>query len=147
MDECKPFGTPTKLSLKLCKDRGGKEVHSTRLPTKGSLCQKQEKPHPSLSFLCLYVATREGHGDMKKWILSTFSDQKQVISSVMYLTSLRPDVTYLVSSVSRYMEKPTEMHINAARRILKYMKGIVDYGVFYKGQIVLVLLGTPTVTL
>lgn len=65
----------------------------------------------------------------------------------MYLTSSRPNVMYLVSSVSRYMEKPTEMHINAARRILKYVKGIVDYGVFYKGKIVLVLLGTRTVTL
>lgn len=34
-------------------------------PTGGPLCQKREKPHPSLSFFRSHVATR-GHGDVKR---------------------------------------------------------------------------------
>ncbi|CAL9028826.1 unnamed protein product [Prunus brigantina] len=90
MDDCKPFGTPAEYGLKLCKDKGGKEVDST-----------------------FY---------------------KQIIGSLMYLTYTRPDIMYAVSLVSRYMEKPTEMHLNAAKRILRYVKGTIDYGVFYKSD-------------
>ena len=43
-------------------------------PAGGPLCQKREKPHPSLSFLRPHVAAREGHGGVKKGILSTCSD-------------------------------------------------------------------------
>lgn len=39
---------------------------------------------------------------------------------------------YTVILISRYMENPSEMHFNAARRMLKYVKGTVDYAVFYK---------------
>ncbi|KAM1173939.1 hypothetical protein ACFX15_026054 [Malus domestica] len=90
MDDCKPFGTPAELILKLCKDKGEKEVDNT-----------------------FY---------------------KQIIGSLMYLTSTMPGIMYAVSLVSRYMEKPTEMHLNAAKRILKYVNGTIDYGVFYKWE-------------
>ena len=41
---------------------------------------------------------------------------KQIVESLMYLTSTRPDIMYAVSMISRYMEHPTEKHLNAARR-------------------------------
>ncbi|XP_022984442.1 uncharacterized protein LOC111482742 [Cucurbita maxima] len=57
---------------------------------------------------------------------------KQIVGSLMYLTSTRPDIMYAVSMISRYMEHPTEKHLNAARRILRYVRGTSDLGVFYK---------------
>ena len=36
------------------------------------------------------------------------------------------------SLISRYMEKPSEIHLNAARRVLRYVKGTNDYVVFKK---------------
>ncbi|XP_070679118.1 secreted RxLR effector protein 161-like [Malus domestica] len=59
---------------------------------------------------------------------------KQLVGSLMYLTFTRPDLMYGVSVISRYMERPTEMHLNAAKRILRYVKGTIDYGVFYNSQ-------------
>ncbi|XP_070664639.1 secreted RxLR effector protein 161-like [Malus domestica] len=41
---------------------------------------------------------------------------------------------YGVSAISRYMERPTEMYLNAAKRILRYVKGTINYEVFYNSQ-------------
>nr|KYP43677.1 Retrovirus-related Pol polyprotein from transposon TNT 1-94 [Cajanus cajan] len=50
----------------------------------------------------------------------------------MYLTATRPDIMYSVSLISRYMENPTEMHLLAAKRILRYLQGTREFGLFYK---------------
>ena len=57
---------------------------------------------------------------------------KQIVGSLMYLTTTRPDIMYSVSLISRYMENPTEKHLLAAKRILRYLQGTKDCGVFYK---------------
>jgi hypothetical protein len=57
---------------------------------------------------------------------------KQIVESLMYLTTTRPDMMFVVSLLSRYMECPTELHLQAAKRVFKYLKGTVSFGVFYK---------------
>ena len=57
---------------------------------------------------------------------------KQIVGSLMYLTATRPDITHLVSLISRYMECPREMHLLAAKRIFRYLQGTVGFGLFYK---------------
>ena len=61
---------------------------------------------------------------------STF--YKQMVGSLMYLTATRPDLMFIVSLISRYMERPTESHLLATKRALRYVKGIVSFGIFYK---------------
>lgn len=57
---------------------------------------------------------------------------KQIVGSLMYLTATRPDIMYAVSLISRYMENPTEVHLLAAKRIFRYLKGTADLGILYK---------------
>ena len=57
---------------------------------------------------------------------------KQIVGSLMYLTSTRPDIMYAVSMISRYMEHPMEKHLNVARMIVRNVKGTFDFEVFYK---------------
>lgn len=57
---------------------------------------------------------------------------KQIVGSLMYLTATRPDIMFSVSLISRYMSKPTESHLQAAKRILRYLKGTTSYGIFYR---------------
>ena len=57
---------------------------------------------------------------------------KQIVGSLMYLTATRPDLMFAVSLISRYMEHPTESHVMAAKRILRYIKGTTSFGMFYK---------------
>ena len=57
---------------------------------------------------------------------------KQLIGSLMYLTATRPDLVYVVSLMSRFMASPTELHLQAAKRVLRYLKGAVDLGILYQ---------------
>lgn len=56
---------------------------------------------------------------------------KQMVGSLMYLTATRPDLMYVVCLVSRYMEKPTELHLLAVKRIFRYLNGTIDLGILY----------------
>nr|CAN69875.1 hypothetical protein VITISV_030610 [Vitis vinifera] len=56
---------------------------------------------------------------------------KQLVGSLMYLIATRLDLTYVVSLISRFMASPIELHLQAAKRVLRYLKCIVDLGVFY----------------
>ena len=57
---------------------------------------------------------------------------KQIVGSFMYLTATRPDMMFVVSLISRYMSRPTELHMKVAKRALRYLKGSINYGIFYK---------------
>ncbi|XP_020233074.1 uncharacterized protein LOC109813326 [Cajanus cajan] len=57
---------------------------------------------------------------------------RQVVGSLIYLTLTRPDIAYVVGVVSRFMQNPKKPQLEAARRILKYVKNTIDYGIFYK---------------
>ena len=58
---------------------------------------------------------------------------KEAIGSLMYLsTGTRPDITFAVYRASRYMEKPTKLHWDAVKRILKYIKGTHNLGFIFK---------------
>ncbi|XP_068638509.1 secreted RxLR effector protein 161-like [Aristolochia californica] len=56
---------------------------------------------------------------------------KQIVGSLMYLTATHPDVMFVVSLISRFMDCPTEVHFQVAKRILRYLKCTVDFRVFY----------------
>ena len=59
---------------------------------------------------------------------------RSLIGSLRYLTCTRPDILYGVGLVSRYMESPTSTHMKVAKRILRYVKGTIDYGLLYQGS-------------
>ncbi|GJU67510.1 retrovirus-related pol polyprotein from transposon TNT 1-94 [Tanacetum coccineum] len=54
-----------------------------------------------------------------------------MIGSLMYLTSSRPDLIYAVCLCARYQLKPTEKHLNAVKRIFRYLKGTINMGFWY----------------
>ena len=57
---------------------------------------------------------------------------KQIVGSLMYLTTTRPDIMYSVNLINRYMAMLTELRLQAAKRILRYLKSNFDYGIMYK---------------
>ncbi|GAA0153908.1 transmembrane signal receptor [Lithospermum erythrorhizon] len=57
---------------------------------------------------------------------------KQIVGSLMYLTTTRPDLMFATSLISRYMSMPTEMHMKIAKKILRYLKGSNKFGILYK---------------
>ncbi|MCH88235.1 hypothetical protein A2U01_0009118, partial [Trifolium medium] len=57
---------------------------------------------------------------------------KQMVGCLMYLLATRPDLAFSVCLVARYMERPTEIHVAAVKRILRYLKGTVSHGLWYE---------------
>ncbi len=50
----------------------------------------------------------------------------------MYLSvSTRPDIAYAVGNLARFSSKPTKDHWTALKRVLRYLKGTVNYGILY----------------
>ncbi|KAG7547628.1 Zinc finger CCHC-type [Arabidopsis suecica] len=61
-------------------------------------------------------------------------EYSRVIGCLMYaMTSTRPDIAYAVGKLSRYTSNPSTHHWQAVRRVLKYLKGTINYGLSYFG--------------
>lgn len=54
------------------------------------------------------------------------------MGSLQYLTVTRPDVAYAVNRLSQFMHKPTEKHLQSLKRVLRYLKQTIHYGLFLK---------------
>ncbi|GJT34212.1 putative ribonuclease H-like domain-containing protein [Tanacetum coccineum] len=56
---------------------------------------------------------------------------RSMIGSLMYLTASRPDIMYAVCVCSRFQVTPKISHLNAVKRIFKYLKGKPNLGLWY----------------
>ncbi|GJS03793.1 putative ribonuclease H-like domain-containing protein [Tanacetum coccineum] len=56
---------------------------------------------------------------------------RSMIGSLMYLTASRPDIQFVVSACSRHQVTPLTSHLNAVKRIFKYLKGRPKLGLWY----------------
>jgi hypothetical protein len=56
---------------------------------------------------------------------------KQKVGSLVYLTHSRPDLSYAVGEVSRFMQELHELHWKVAKRILRYIHGTITFGIHY----------------
>ncbi|WVY91580.1 hypothetical protein V8G54_037094 [Vigna mungo] len=54
---------------------------------------------------------------------------RRMVGSLRYLCNTIPDLSYSVGVLSRYMECPRISHLNAAKRILRYLQGTHSYGI------------------
>lgn len=48
---------------------------------------------------------------------------RKLIGKLLYLTNTRPDISFTVQQLSQHLERPHELHLTAAHRILRYLKG------------------------
>ena len=48
------------------------------------------------------------------------------------MTNNRPNLSYSVSILSRFMQEPRESHWNSAKRVVRYIQSTKDFGLLYK---------------
>lgn len=56
---------------------------------------------------------------------------KQLIGSLMYLVNTRPDICFVVNTLSQYIVEPRRLHWIAMKHVIKYLQGTVEYGFKY----------------
>ncbi|GJU05313.1 putative ribonuclease H-like domain-containing protein [Tanacetum coccineum] len=56
---------------------------------------------------------------------------RSMIGSLMYLTASRPDIMFAVCACARFQVTPKTSHVNAVKRIFRYLKGQPKLGLWY----------------
>nr|GEU79287.1 hypothetical protein [Tanacetum cinerariifolium] len=56
---------------------------------------------------------------------------RSMIKSLMYLTSFRPDIMFVVCACVRFQLTPKVSHLHAVKRIFRYLKGKPHLGLWY----------------
>ena len=57
---------------------------------------------------------------------------RQILGSVQYLSLTGLDVSFAVNKLSQFMHRPTINHWNAVKRVLRYLKGSLNHGLFIR---------------
>ena len=63
-------------------------------------------------------------------ILPSPHKYRSMVGSLHYLTFTRPDLSFAVHQVCQFMNTPTDAHLVAAKRILRYINGTSNFGIF-----------------
>ena len=59
-------------------------------------------------------------------------EYQSMIGSLMYsMVQTCPDICFAVTILLRYNQNPNSKHIAAAKRVIRYLKGTLDYGITY----------------
>ncbi|GJT75569.1 retrovirus-related pol polyprotein from transposon TNT 1-94 [Tanacetum coccineum] len=56
---------------------------------------------------------------------------RSMVGSLMYLTASRPDLVFVVCMCARYQASPTKKHLEALKRVFRYLKGTINWGLWY----------------
>ena len=65
--------------------------------------------------------------------LVNVTQYRQIIGLLMYLTNTRPDICF-VTTLSQYLVQPRHVHLVASKHVMRYLKGTIDFGLYYDGN-------------
>ncbi len=57
---------------------------------------------------------------------------RSLIGRLIYVTHSRPNISFSVGVLSRFMHNPSKLHFGAAKRVLRYLAGTKDYGIWFQ---------------
>jgi hypothetical protein len=58
---------------------------------------------------------------------------RQWIGSLMYLVNTRPDICFVVNTLSQFVVEPRQVHWIVVKHVIRYLRGTVEYGLRYLG--------------
>lgn len=62
------------------------------------------------------------------------TNYKSMVGGLRYLVHTHPDIAYVVGIVSTYLERPMQLHLNAVKRIMRYIRGTLDCPLIYSNK-------------
>ena len=67
-------------------------------------------------------------------LLDDLGRYRRLVGRFIYLTITRPELCYAVHILSQFMQEPKDEHFEAARRVLRYLKGTSRYGILLQSN-------------
>lgn len=72
------------------------------------------------------------HEDEPTLLKERHNQYRSIIGAINYLAvCTRPDLTFAVSSLSRFLHDPCDRHYSLAKRLLRYISGTTEYGLHF----------------
>ncbi|XP_019160464.1 PREDICTED: uncharacterized protein LOC109157036 [Ipomoea nil] len=71
---------------------------------------------------------------------------RRIVGALQYVTITRPDLSYAVNRLCQFMHSPTVDHWALVKRVLRYIKGTLDYGLCLTPSASTAYMPTPTLT-
>ncbi|GJR13152.1 retrovirus-related pol polyprotein from transposon TNT 1-94 [Tanacetum coccineum] len=119
--------------------RDGKDILLISQTPRGIFLNQSKFALESLKKYGMKSVDASGYSNCEKSKLDEATQGKPVdpthyrgmVGNLMYLTSSRPDLVYVVCMCARYQSHPTEKHLHAVKRIFRYLRGTVNRGLWY----------------
>ncbi|KAJ0617172.1 putative RNA-directed DNA polymerase [Helianthus annuus] len=77
-----------------------------------------------------HLVTSKTSKDIK--FLDNITGFQKLIGKLIYLSLTRPDISYSVQFLSQFMHKPTQVHLDIALRLLRYLKQSPGKGIMFR---------------
>ena len=65
-------------------------------------------------------------------LLSHPHEYRYIVGALQYLTWTRPDLSFTVNQLCQFLHCPRDTHFQAVKRVLRYIKGTVDEGLWFQ---------------
>jgi len=57
---------------------------------------------------------------------------RKIIGGLQYLNLTRPDLSFAINKLSQFMHKPTTLHLQHLKRLLRYLKSTINFGIMLR---------------
>ncbi len=57
-----------------------------------------------------------------------------MIRKFLYIINSRPNISYSIGVLSRFMSKPQVPHLDVAKQMFRYLKGMVNHEIFFQNN-------------
>ena len=61
-------------------------------------------------------------------------DSSELVDVTQYRQIIGPDICFAVNTLSQYLVQPRRVHLIAAKHVMRYLKGTIDFGLYYDGN-------------
>uniref|UniRef100_A0A3Q7J9B7 Reverse transcriptase Ty1/copia-type domain-containing protein n=1 Tax=Solanum lycopersicum TaxID=4081 RepID=A0A3Q7J9B7_SOLLC len=133
--DCRSF-----LSIKVLRSSGGiilnQRKYILELIAEAGLTGAKPATTPMESNLRLTsVEHDQENGYNKDVVLHDITSYQRLVGKLLYATITRPDISYAVQTLSQFMQSPKKSHMEAATRVIRYLKGSVGQGVWLHSEL------------
>ncbi|CAH9054102.1 unnamed protein product [Cuscuta epithymum] len=67
-------------------------------------------------------------------VLNDVGAYRRLVGRLLYLSATRPDIAFAVQQLSQFVDKPSSLHLMAAQRVLRFLKGAPGKGLHFPAK-------------